>query len=348
MFYTVRPGDTLWKIAVEHCGRGEAWKDIAQDNWLRSPDRILVGDKIFIRKSLETANPLKTYRSQRELEHPLGLGPENSPSLIPGRAFLFIVAEEVNPLSEKVVRRIIVHPKVAEAASLRRGRRVPVLVNPEKFGLHPTSPESTLPMGRHAQSHKPSPYSSASRKPLGAPRMMGSRFWIDVERAKSAGATFHEVQEIVNDLDRIAAKTANAAERAKILALRDVVRGDAEVLIKGSVPATAIKGAAAMAMTKAVQGVQIVGFVMTAVDVANATEKSLQTNSPKPLIAESIRQTGGWAAAWAGVKLGALAGAAVGIETGPGAVITGLIGATIGGVAGYCAFDWVADHIDAN
>lgn len=44
-------------------------------------------------------------------------------------------------------------------------------------------------------------------------------------------------------------------------------------------------------------------------------------------------------------KLGGLAGAAVGIETGPGAIAAGAIGAVVGG---YYGFDWIADHIDEN
>ena len=46
--------------------------------------------------------------------------------------------------------------------------------------------------------------------------------------------------------------------------------------------------------------------------------------------------------------IGGAAGAAVGIETGPGAVVTGFVGAVIFGVAGYLGADWVADFIDKN
>jgi hypothetical protein len=36
------------------------------------------------------------------------------------------------------------------------------------------------------------------------------------------------------------------------------------------------------------------------------------------------------------------------IETGPGAIITGLVGGIVFGAAGYFGADWVADHIDKN
>ena len=65
-------------------------------------------------------------------------------------------------------------------------------------------------------------------------------------------------------------------------------------------------------------------------------------------MAESIRQVGGWGGGLLGAKIGGAAGAALGIETGPGAVVTGFIGAVIFGVGGYLGADWVADLIDRN
>lgn len=50
----------------------------------------------------------------------------------------------------------------------------------------------------------------------------------------------------------------------------------------------------------------------------------------------------------AGAKIGTVAGAAVGVETGPGAVITGLVGGIIFVAAGYYGADWIADYIDEN
>jgi hypothetical protein len=87
---------------------------------------------------------------------------------------------------------------------------------------------------------------------------------------------------------------------------------------------------------------------MTAVNVAHATEKSVRTGPAKPITAEAVRQVGGWASAWVGMKLGAAGGALVGIESGPGALVTGAVGGIAGGVAGYFGFDWIADHIDEN
>ena len=41
-------------------------------------------------------------------------------------------------------------------------------------------------------------------------------------------------------------------------------------------------------------------------------------------------------------------GVAVGVETGPGAIITGAVGALVGGFAGYFGADWIADFISEN
>jgi hypothetical protein len=223
-----------------------------------------------------------------------------------------------------------------------------VFPDPEVFGFLPTDSTSRLSPGRHALGIKPSPFSSASDRVLGATRFRGSPFWIDVEAARAAGATFHETSEIVADLGRIAARTRNPRELSRVLHIRRLVTEDAEVLVRGVIPGTAVKGAGALAATRVAQGVQVVGFVMTAVDLGRASGAAVQMGSVRPLAAEAIRQAGGWAATWAGVKLGAAAGAALGIETGPGAVLTAAAGGAIGGVAGYCGFDWIADSVYEN
>jgi hypothetical protein len=351
MIYTVRLGDSLWKIAATYFGRADLWPTIAQDNHLRNADRLLVGQMLHLRDAILVRRDASATLAVNQV-HGNGSARtaslEHTTSLVPARGFFFVLADEINPFTQKVVRKVLIDPKMGAALTKQLGRPIHVMPNPAQFGLHPTAPLSSLPPGRHAQGMKPSPFSSASSKPFGSPRIEGSRFWIDVEKAKASGATIHGTEEILADLDRIAAKAANAAERAKLEKLKGLVRADAEVLVRGSVPATAIKGAGAMALTRGLQGVQIVGFAMTAVDMTHATQKSIAQHSVKPLAAESIRQAGGWAAAWGGMKLGAAGGAVVGIETGPGAIVTGLIGGVVGGVAGYYGFDWIADHIDSN
>ncbi|WP_333901411.1 hypothetical protein [Enterobacter wuhouensis] len=132
--------------------------------------------------------------------------------------------------------------------------------------------------------------------------------------------------------------------------VRDI---DKEVLLHGEkIPATAIFTPETLKytryFTRSARVVQVTGIVFTAYDLEQATEKSLKNGSVKPITAELIRQAGGWGMAVAGAKIGTVAGAAVGIETGPGAVLTGLVGGIIFGTAGYFGADWVADYIDEN
>jgi len=346
MQYIVKPGDTLWRIAKVSFGDAYRWRTIAEDNHLYHPNRLLVGQRLELREAFLENGATATAVVPMQAD---GVGPfEHSTSVIPGRAYLFVLADEVNPLRSKVVRKVMVNPAMARTWSNRLGRPVPVMANPERFRLHPSYPHSRLSVGRHAMGMKPSPYSSASSTTFGPERISGSRFWIDVNKATESGANLRGTDDILTDLERIARKTSRAADLARIENIKRLVRADAEVAIKGSVPAAAIKGGTAMALTRGMQGVQLVGFVMTAVDIGSAVHKSAQQQSVKPITAETIRQAGSWSMAWAGMQLGGLAGAAVGIETGPGAIVTGVVGGFIGGVAGYMGFDWIADRIDEN
>jgi hypothetical protein len=96
------------------------------------------------------------------------------------------------------------------------------------------------------------------------------------------------------------------------------------------------------------RGLVFVGAATAVYDMGRATEASVREGTPAPVAAESIRQAGGWAGGWLGFKVGFLGGAALGVETGPGLVVTGLIGGIVLGMAGYFGADWVADHIHAN
>jgi hypothetical protein len=344
MEYVVKPGDTLWSIASAHCAAPEQWLSIARDNHLSARARLMVGDRLALRDTLLAR--CSSGRNPAAQTACFTDEPQHATSLIPGRSFLFVLADEIDPLREKVVRKVMVNPRMAARVAARLGRPLRLMTDPSLFGLHPTGPDASVTMGRHVMNVKPSPFSSASTHPLGAPRYSGSPFWIDVEAARAAGATFHDADEIVADLRRIASKLQKASDVSRIEEIERLVRADREVLIRGSVPASAIKGSAAMALTRGLQGVQILSFVITALELTHAARKSMAMRTAAPVAAEGIRQVGGWAMAWGGMKLGGLAGAAVGIETGPGALVCGAAGALVGGVAGYMGFDWIADQID--
>jgi hypothetical protein len=213
--------------------------------------------------------------------------------------------------------------------------------------LQGKNPGAKVSIGEHALGNTNSPYSSASTKPGGAPNMAGRPVYIDITKAKSAGVTIHSTEEIIADLDRLAKEQPQMKPR--IDKLKSVIGSvEGEVLLEGKVPPSAIKSGGAMALTRGLRFVQAVGMVLTVYEVSKATVKSVEQSSPKPIIAEGIRQVGGWGMALAGMKIGGIAGAAVGIETGPGAILTGAAGALIFGTAGYFGADWVADMIDKN
>ena len=79
---------------------------------------------------------------------------------------------------------------------------------------------------------------------------------------------------------------------------------------------------------------------MSVYDLGKAGQESYQKKSIVPIAKETVRQSGGWAGAWAGAEIGGAGGALVGIESGPGAIITGAVGAVIFGTAGFFGADW--------
>lgn len=46
--YTVKPGDTLWRIAANHYGDGKKWKQIADANPGLTPEKLKVGQTITL------------------------------------------------------------------------------------------------------------------------------------------------------------------------------------------------------------------------------------------------------------------------------------------------------------
>lgn len=346
MEYTVQHGDTLWEIAKKCVGDATRWKDIARLNHLKNPDHILIGQRVLLPPGakLLPATKARTPQLLSNSGHswlPLEQRPATS---LPARAFFFVLADEINPFSRKVVRKVVFPKNInGNPEFVRR------LLSPEKHGFQPRDVTSKVSPGRHVLGRTDSKFISASERPLGSPRFGGERYWIDANKVKEAGGVIHEAEDIARELDRIAKKTKDP----KFLQYIEDIRAkslhiDKEILIEGSVPAQAVKGAKAMAVTRGLQVVQGVGIAMSVYDLSKAGVQSYQTNSVRPIAAESIRQAGGWGMSMAGAELGFGLGAAVGIETGPGAIITGAVGGLIGGIAGYFGADWIADHIHKN
>lgn len=346
MEYLVKPGDSLPRIAREQYGDPTLWPEIARANLLNPPYRLVVGQGLFLPTGcgFETGlfcfgvGPDTNTGSQAGFSSASLEDAEGGAAVVLARGMLFVLADEVLP-SKKVVRKVLVGLISNEAEY--------AAAHPEVFGLRPRAPRGAASIGEHALGNTLSRFTSASDLPGGAPNMAGRSVYIDAAKARAAGVTIHSSEAIVADLARLARERPHLAARVEKLS-QVILKVEREVLLEGNVPANAIKSSTSMALTRSLRVVQVVGLAFSAYDIGTATVKSVRVESAAPLVAESIRQTGGWASAWLGAKAGGALGFVLGIETGPGAILLGAGGALLFGTAGYFGFDYLADRIDAN
>lgn len=275
--------------------------------------------------------------------------------LMPARAFFFIVVEEAGN-DGFLVRKIYASDK---SPYMKQMNLAPLQelseLTPERYGMLPKGPNAPYTIAEHVMGNGKniSQYiSTSSIFPQGSPRFDGRSIFIDINKAQQAGLKLVTTPEILVELENYKKSNPHLSKRVDQIAgyVRDI---DKEVLIHGKkVPASAIFNPNSLKLTESVirtaRVVQVLGIAFTAYDLAQASRESIEIGSANPISAELVRQAGGWGMAWAGFKVGGVAGAAVGIESGPGAIATGLIGGIIFGAAGYFGADWVADHIYEN
>lgn len=363
--YTVQPGDTLTSIAIKKFDSSKKWLEIAQLNSLASPYQLFVGQILKLPDSKTSLSPIGSTTlnnfsigSQSQQETPA--------SLALARGFMFVVFEQLPDVgSKKIIRKVAVIPK--------------------DFSLFAPNPAANLSIAEHALGSNNSQFLSAGDKPFGAPSIKGKPLIIDVGKTQTAGGKIFTVEEVVADLNRFAEQNPAARTRVNqlIWAVRNV---EGETLIQGGIPGEAVRRVStahtpyistaeklwadfeAKRITKSQLEAElktlengyskakivgrvgrvltVVGVIFTVKDVADATQRSVEKGSFKPLAAETVRQAGGWGGAVAGAKIGFWVGAAFGIETGPGAIITGAIGAVVFGAIGYFAADKLAGWIE--
>ena len=271
---------------------------------------------------------------------------------IPAYHHLFVVVEEIGKdgfLTRKIYENI--NDSHLEKLKLTPDQ-LKMEINPEKYGMAPRAPESNIGVARHVMGMNKSPYISTTDGLQPSARMVGKSVFIDIGKAEQAGIKRVQTQEILAALEAYKARFPHLSNNVNQIASK-VAGIDKEILLHGGkIPASAIFTEQSLARTQMIirgaRVVQVFGIAFTAYDLGKAGEKSVEIHSARPIAAETVRQIGGWTAAAKGFAIGGSLGAAAGIETGPGAIITGIIGGIVFGTAGYFAADWVADYIYKN
>jgi LysM repeat protein len=366
--YLVQGGDTLSGIAQKKLGQASRWPEIAKLNHVANPDLIFVGQKLRLPESGPTT-PFQ-FPPQKPIRPGSAGQPQMPAHMALARGFLFVVFEQLPDVGGgKIIRKVAAIP---HDFSLRPANPLGTL-KPAEHVLNVNPSQSQ--------------FLSASNRPFGAPSINGKPLLLDVGKIQKAGGRVYSVAEVVGDLERFVAESPSARAQVEklISTIRDI---EGEVLIeRGTPPGSATRpGAAHNAFINSAEDLwaqyraskitrvqlqqelanleraysqarvvgrvgrvfMVIGVVVTAVDVARATQQSIEQKSFRPLGAEAVRQVGGWGMAAAGAKIGFATGALFGIETGPGAIVTGGIGAIVFGAAGYFGADWIADHISPN
>lgn len=271
---------------------------------------------------------------------------------MPAHMFVFVVVDEVGR-DGFLVRNCYASVDSPWLKPLDLGRAGEYReVFPERLGLWGKGPDSTATIAEHVMGDvRVTSYASVSGNfPHGANRFEGKTVYIDIAAAKRSGARIITPEEIgiaLDDYQRQFPHLKGRIARIKNYSLNL----DNEFLIQPNrrVPPSGIftrRGLGlSLGIVKYARVIQVVGIGFTAYDIGVATGQSFSTRSIRPIEKEVVRQIGGWGGATAGMKMGASAGALVGLETGPGTVITGLIGGIVFGAIGYFGGAVVADEL---
>ena len=91
-----------------------------------------------------------------------------------------------------------------------------------------------------------------------------------------------------------------------------------------------LQGPLGQGLTYGSQGLAIVGAFGTGWRLGSSLDQSFQQGTATPILQQGAQEAGGWGGAWVGFMWGGT----LGIESGPGALATGLAGALVGGWGG--------------
>ncbi len=123
---------------------------------------------------------------------------------MPANIHLFVVVDEIGK-DGFLVRKIYSSPDNPHLVAKNLPEfQIKHEVWPEKFGMRPVAPNSTATVAEHVYSSRkyPSSYlSTSSEFPNGSPRFDGKTVYIDIEKAKAAGAKLVTTEEILKSLE---------------------------------------------------------------------------------------------------------------------------------------------------
>jgi len=153
---------------------------------------------------------------------------------MPANIHMFIVVDEIGK-EGFLVRKVYATPNDQNLLKKNLPEfRIKNEVWPEKFGMIPIAPNSKATVAEHVYSSKqyPSTYvSTSSEFPDGATRFQGKTVYIDIEKAKAAGAKLVTTEEILIALEDY--KAVAPHKTAKINEISNLVKDfDKEVLVK--------------------------------------------------------------------------------------------------------------------
>jgi len=229
--------------------------------------------------------------------------------LMPARMFLFVVVDELGK-EGFLVRRVyatVDNPYLNDLklSPLNMQREV----FPERLGLWSKGgPQASAGVVEHVlEFEKITSYvSTSSNYPGGTGRMDGKVVYVDIAKAKRAGARLVTTEEIVQAIEEYA-KTARSKDRRWAEHIKQkVLQVDREVLVqpKPVVPAEGVfsqRGLGiSLGLVKYARVVQVFGLAFTGYEIAVAADQSIRLKSVRPIQKEVIRQAGGWAGGWAG------------------------------------------------
>lgn len=178
MSYRVQPGDSLSSIAAKMLHDERRWSEIARLNSLITPDHLLVGQLLRM-PGEEARNPPPGPRTT-----------PSRPAWVPANFHLFVLADEVNPLRGKVIRRVLVNPKMTAAAAATIGRPLSPFPHPERFGFSPSAPGFATARRQACLGHEAQPLPFSIPHPAtGGPSFHGNAF-LD-RRGESSGRRCH-------------------------------------------------------------------------------------------------------------------------------------------------------------